>query len=173
MAENEKVKRNIFLHPNSGGVEDTNTILLPETRPQKASDINSQNASNGEVLTADGQGGASWQTPPTVTIDSALDPTSENPVKNKAVTEALSAVRGLSGTATLLANDWVNNEQSLVLSELGDDDAVFFYPSSSTDKELLESANVFVSASYSTVTFSAETIPSSDISLYYFIARGA
>lgn len=108
-----------------------------------------------------------------ITVDSALDSTSENPIKNKVVTEALSAVRGLSGTATLLANDWVNNEQSLVLSELGDDDAVFFYPSSSTDKELLESANVFVSASYSTVTFSAETTPSSDISLYYFIARGA
>ena len=54
----EKTKLNVILHAAENGIENENIILLPETRPQKASDINSENAAAGKVLTSTGNGKA-------------------------------------------------------------------------------------------------------------------
>lgn len=54
------------------------------------SEMDSQNNANGNVLTADGNGGADWLPPTRITVDSAMSSTSENPVQNKVIASAIS-----------------------------------------------------------------------------------
>lgn len=89
------------------------------------------------------------------------------------VTAKINAIYGTSGEVTLTSSAWAsNNTYTLSLTQLGANDAVFFSPVSATDKTALETANVIISASTGTVVFTALAIPSEDISLNYFIARG-
>lgn len=83
-------------------------------------------------------------------------------------------IKGVGGTITLLASSWSGTTYTLTVVGLGTNDAIFFSPSTTTDKEALEANKVFISPSTSgtTVTITAETAPSTDISLDYFISRG-
>lgn len=102
------------------------------------------------------------------------DGTEENPYSNMQIIDnAIQKIYGTSGEVTLTASNWQNNSYALNISKLGVNDAVFFTPANLTSKTVLESANVFISSNASIVTFSAQTAPTQDIILAYFIARGA
>lgn len=88
------------------------------------------------------------------------------------IDEFAGSIPGVSGTATLLASSWSDNSYSLTVSALGANDAIFFSPATSADKTAMESANIFVSVNGTSVTFTAGTTPTANISLNYFIARG-
>ena len=88
------------------------------------------------------------------------------------IDEFAGAIYGVSGTVTLNSSGWQNGAYALTLADLGANDAVFFSPVAAADKAALESANVIISASGSTVTFTAKTAPTANIALNYFISRG-
>jgi hypothetical protein len=81
-------------------------------------------------------------------------------------------IYGVSGTVTLSVSFWTDNVLALSVSALGVNDAIFFSPVSALDKTRLETANCLVTAENNVVTFTAETAPTTDITLNYFIARG-
>lgn len=84
----------------------------------------------------------------------------------------LKSVLGSSGEVILHANEWSNNSQSCAFAELGAYDAIFFYPQTLTDKTVLQTCKIFVTAEANNVTFQVETLPGVDITLNYFIAKG-
>lgn len=93
-------------------------------------------------------------------------------ISSMLVPSDLNVVYGISGSVTLATSDWSNKVCTKTISGLGSNDAIFFTPSSSSDKTALQNADVFVSVSGTTVTFTATTLPVADISLSYFISRG-
>ena len=67
-----------------------NVISSSALTEVQATDINSQNATSGQVLTADGQGGASWQnSSASITLDNSPTRYSNNAVKSGGVFDAL------------------------------------------------------------------------------------
>ena len=90
------------------------------------------------------------------------------------IDEFAGSIKGVSGTVTLLAASWSGTTYTLTVAGLGNNDAIFFTPSTTTDKETMDESKIFISPSTSgtTVTITAETAPSTDISLDYFISRG-
>ena len=84
------------------------------------------------------------------------------------------AIKGAGGTATIYAAQWSSNTYTLSINDLGDNDAIFICPSTAADKLLMEDAEIFVNpvTNGHNVTITAETTPSSDISINYFITRG-
>lgn len=82
------------------------------------------------------------------------------------------AIYGTSGAVTLLVANWVVDTYTLTVADLGANDAIFFTPTTATDKSNIESASFFISASGTTVTITAVTPPIVDIGLDYFISRG-
>ena len=83
-----------------------------------------------------------------------------------------SDMTGVSGQTVLDVSLWVDNLYNINVTQLGNYDAIFFTPSTLADKTALESANIIISTNGSIVTFAAETSPTVDISLEYFISRG-
>lgn len=79
---------------------------------------------------------------------------------------------GVGGEIELQASSWSNNTISVTISALGANDAVLLAPVSAEDKSALETANCIVSVENTTVTFTADKTPTSNISLNYFIVRG-
>lgn len=69
----------------------TNLENNPPSGTVTAGDVDSESATSGYVLTADGSGGASWQAGggSGVIVDSAMSTTSTNPVQNKIITESI------------------------------------------------------------------------------------
>lgn len=86
----------------------------------------------------------------------------------------IESVKGTSGTITLLAANWSNNNYTLSLAQLGASNALFVTPSTTADQEAASNAGIFFDPNPQgiTVTVTAETTPSTDISFEYFIARG-
>lgn len=80
---------------------------------------------------------------------------------------------GEAGAATLYAANWSGSTYTLTVSGLGANDSIFIRPATSGDKALYEAAEIFDTAGTGSVTFTATTIPSSNIDLLYFIVRGA
>ena len=80
---------------------------------------------------------------------------------------------GASGTATLDDAAWSNGSYTLTVGTLGANDAIFITPATAADRALMQAAEIFVTASTGSVTFTATTTPSSDIGIKYFISRGA
>lgn len=99
----------------------------------------------GKVLTANEDGAAKWKEP----------------------------TGGVEGTVTLTASSWTGRVYTLTVEKLGEEDAIFFTPSTRGDKTALEEADIFISSNNSVVTFEAVTTPTADIALKYFITRGA
>jgi len=86
-----------------------------------------------------------------------------------------SSALGRSGTYTLAVSDWRGSGPYTFndnFSYLGNNDAIFFSPSTATDKTNMEDANIFISSSGIMVSFRAETKPTADITLEYFIVKG-
>lgn len=81
-------------------------------------------------------------------------------------------VIGVSGIVELLATNWVSNVYTLTVSALGEYDAIFFSPATVLDKTALDTANIFIIASGTTVTLTVQTTPVGNINLNYFISRG-
>lgn len=82
-------------------------------------------------------------------------------------------VLGVSGTLTIKASDWSNKTYTVTLGQLGTNDAVFFTPTTASDKDAIDTAGgAYTTTSGSEVTFTVATVPTADISLDYFIARG-
>lgn len=84
----------------------------------------------------------------------------------------INAAKGVSGTDTLLASAWVNGVQTKIYADLGANDLIEFTPATVADNELAVSAQIFTTASGTTVTFTAANTPTQDISILYFITRG-
>ena len=84
-----------------------------------------------------------------------------------------SIVLGTSGTVTLTVASWTDGVCTLTVDEMGENDAIFFTPSTKADKTALEDADVFIGTAGQTVTLEANTTPTADITLDYFITRGA
>ena len=85
---------------------------------------------------------------------------------------AVNSLLGVSGTLTIKASDWSSGKCTATIDGLNDTDALIVSGSTSEDQKKIGAANLFASASSSTVTFTAETAPTEAISLNYFIARG-
>ena len=83
------------------------------------------------------------------------------------------SIYGTSGTVTLTAANWSDGAYTLTVDDLGENDAIFFTPATKADKTALEDASVFIGAEGQTVTLEADTTPTADITLDYFIVRGA
>lgn len=81
-----------------------------------------------------------------------------------------------TGTITIPTELWSDVSDiiaSLTIDYLTDECAVFFTPSTESDKELVRNADIFVSVDGTTVTFTAENVPAGLISLDYAIIRKA
>ena len=86
--------------------------------------------------------------------------------------DLIPSIYGVSGTLTLKASDWSSGKCTATIEGLNDTDALIVSGSTFDDQKRIGEANLFASASSSTVTFTAETTPTEAISLNYFIARG-
>jgi hypothetical protein len=81
-------------------------------------------------------------------------------------------IYGQSGTFTLTASGWSGNDYTIAVEELGENDALLVSGATASDQTKMGTANLFATASAGSVTFTAETKPTEDITLNYFIARG-
>lgn len=126
--------------------------------------------SNGK--TVDASGYIEIPDSPSVNIVQVTGTSEESVMSQKATTDSIDAIKGVSGTVTLTASAWNNNSYTLNVSSLGANDAIFFSPTNATGKAALENANIVISVNGTTVTFTANSAPSVDISLNYFIVRG-
>lgn len=98
--------------------------------------------------------------------------TEENPSNMQIIDEFAGRIYGQSGTFTLNAADWSGNDYTVAVEELGADDALLVSGATAADQTRMGEANLFATASAGSVTFTAETKPTEDIMLNYFIARG-
>ena len=78
------------VYPPNPWQDINNRVTALENKKTTASDVDSESATSGKVLTADGSGNASWESPTSVTVDSALSTSSTNAVQNKVITDAIS-----------------------------------------------------------------------------------
>ncbi len=81
-------------------------------------------------------------------------------------------IYGQSGTFTLNASDWDGNNYTVAVDELGETDALLVSGATAADQKKMGEANLFATASVGSVTFTAETKPTENITLNYFITRG-
>lgn len=79
---------------------------------------------------------------------------------------------GINGKITLAVEGWNEKTYEFLIASLNENDAIFFSPVTKVDKNLIEDANIFVTAEGSTVIFSAQKTPSFAINLNTFIVRG-
>lgn len=82
---------------------------------------------------------------------------------------------GIGGSIKLFSKDWTGkSEQEIVISGLGENDLVEFYPSGEIDRGILANYGVFIfpNADGEKVKARAKVKPIADISLEYFITRG-
>lgn len=80
---------------------------------------------------------------------------------------------GRSGSFTIPVNGWANNSFTVVLAELGDNDAVICQPNGRTNKTVADMAGLVLESTNSTsVTFTVTSTPSAAIVINYFISRG-
>ena len=82
------------------------------------------------------------------------------------------AQKGKSGSVTIATSDWSSNIATKTFADLGTYDLIQFYPATTTDKTNASNADIFVSASGSTVTFTATNTPTANITFNYFISQG-
>ena len=81
-------------------------------------------------------------------------------------------VLALTGQITVQSTDWNNNVATATFATLGTNDYIQFSPLTATDKINYMNADIFATVSGTTVTFTATTTPSADITLTYVIIRG-
>lgn len=94
------------------------------------------------------------------------------PITDFISTSEAEQLKGKSGTLTLSSGDFTNNQAQKTIADMGADDAIFFTPSTASDKTKIQDAEMFVSSSGNVVTFTVETVPSSTINLKFFVSRG-
>jgi len=80
---------------------------------------------------------------------------------------------GKGGSVVLYADAWENSTQTIEINGLRENDAVLFTPLTVQDKANMDSSNLFTSSNGSLVTFVASSAPTTDISMKYFVVRGA
>ena len=96
-----------------------------------------------------------------------------------ATDEELEGVKGVSGQMTILSSNWGQNVNGITVTkrftELGENDVILIYPSTPADRDAMTKAGVYVATENigQSVTFFAEEKPDNDISVMYFIVRGA
>ena len=94
---------------------------VPPDGSVTAAKINSGNAVDGQVLTADGNGGAVWETPGGTTLPKATNlgdvGNGDDPVRGYILTSAYLAVTGQSPTlgAFVIYNDTTNSEWRMAI----------------------------------------------------------
>lgn len=138
-AGNEDTSHYTFIHMSHDSnvlyrlkVDYNGITTLPWMRIIKRSDsANATNAiakftSNNDEIGAGPKFGSStttflrndgtWQTPPTVTVDSALSTTSENPVQNKVINTALSG-KEAKGKITVSNTEYTVTRKALVITD--------------------------------------------------------
>ena len=83
------------------------------------------------------------------------------------------AIRSVSGSATLAAASWVGTTYTLTVQGLGNNDSIEFYPATESDQDKANAAGLFVAPATvgNTVTITARTTPTENISLVYKITR--
>ena len=81
-------------------------------------------------------------------------------------------IYGQSGMFTLNASDWDGNNYTVAVNELGETDALLVSGATAVDQKKMGEANLFATAIAGSVTFTAETKPTGNITLNYFITRG-
>lgn len=89
------------------------------------------------------------------------------------ISTQIDAAKAVSGTVTLLSGSWSGSTYSLSVQGLGENDSIFFAPVTAAGKTALEDADILLSASGTTVVFTASgDVPENDVSLNYTIVRG-
>ena len=82
---------------------------------------------------------------------------------------------GIGGVAVLLNDGW-NTEfkQSVIVSELGDNDLIEFYPATKQDRAIMANYRIFVEpdSAEGKCLFIADAKPIADITMKYFITKG-
>jgi hypothetical protein len=122
-----------------------------------------------ELTTSDATTFASWRT----AQNGEGAGTEESPLSNAQIIDNFAgAIYGVSGTTTLYSGSWSSNTYNISVASLGEYDAIFFSPITALDKSYLETANIIITTSGTTVTFTCVTSPTNNIGLNYFIARG-
>lgn len=84
----------------------------------------------------------------------------------------LNNLKAETGSVVIATSDWNNGIATKTISDLGLYDIIQFYPATSTDKTNATNADIFVSASGTTVTFTVDTTPTANITFNYCIIRG-
>lgn len=140
--------------------DDSNVV---QTTGQSSTDVMSQKAVTDELGDkADKVGGA------TSGNFAGLDSNGNLTDSGKKVSDFL----GVSGILTIAVADWDNGEATKTVSSLGNYDLIQFFPATATDKTNATNADMWVSVSGTTITFTAQNTPSADITFNYFINRG-
>ena len=106
------------------------------------------------------------------TIRSRLD---EQDAKFAAQDAKLAGRIGDSGSVTLAASKWSsNNEQTVTIEGLREEDMVIFYPFTANDREICGIHGVFISpvSDGNSFTVTARATAKGDISLKYYVIRG-
>lgn len=81
-------------------------------------------------------------------------------------------VVGKNGTFTLLANSWVNSSQSVSIPILKNTDLLTVVGATQADQDLLSAAQLFGTTNNGSVSFISENVPTSNITVKYFISKG-
>ena len=79
---------------------------------------------------------------------------------------------GRNGALTLNASGWNGNEYTVAVDDLGESDALLISGATASDQKKMNAAGFFATAGSGSVTFTAETKPTENIALNYFIVRG-
>lgn len=85
------------------------------------------------------------------------------------ITNLMNAIYGVSGEITIPGGVMEYNQ---TISNLGNDDVIFFYPKNIIDKDNLDTINPFVKSIGNYVMFEFKESTPSSITLNYFISRG-
>ena len=89
------------------------------------------------------------------------------------IKNSITESKGISGTIIVNTTDWTDYAYTTTIAKLGEKDAIFFTPSTRSDKEATENAEVFIEANGGEVTFSCTSVPNAGITFKYFIVKGA
>ena len=83
------------------------------------------------------------------------------------------ALKGIGGTIDIEPTDWENGICTKTIRVLNDDSAIFFSPATVESKGYIEDADIFITSSGNTVTFTCLfTTPKELVQFKYFIVRG-
>ena len=111
-------------------------------------------------------------------INAQGDGSQENPNSDMQKIDAeFGRIYGELGEIVLEVSKWTESDNVytyvITMLSLGNNDAIFFSPSTRNSKAVMDLINCFVSSNGQIIVFEADDFPAEDITLNYRIVRGA